>query len=476
MNLSTIAALQKKQAELIKQLQFFREQNELLRKENAVLRKLLDQNSSNSGKPPSSDTLRDRARRRSKRKKSKRKAGGQPGHKGHKLKKFEHVDKTQTHTLGSCPKCSSQRLEIEGEVKRQVVELPQPRVEVTEHTIIHYKCAGCGHKVHSGEELNLTQEVQYGPRLKAVISYLSVYQLIPYKRLTELVHHLFGIRISQGSISNFNKGLQKKIAPFIAVLKQAFTEHSCVFHTDETAIMVNKQVHWAHVYGDKRKTYLASHESRGRKAIDEINILPQATGTLVRDRYCIYACYDNVVHSYCNVHLLRNLKAVSENEQISWPAKIIKLLLQAKKQKAENPLTPLQIKRYKTKYEAILRAERPYYQAKEKKAQKNRCKRSSKPKRDPDHNLFNVLWAERSKVLRFMTNANVPFDNNQAERDLRMLKVKMKVSNQFKSQDWATVYTDIRSVIATAIKQGKDVLNCISKAYSEHELIRILAV
>lgn len=454
-------------------------ENTRLKKENIELKARLNQDSGNTGKPPSSDPLWRRAQRKPKRKKSKRKTGGQAGHQGHKLKKFAQIDTLRRHTLSHCPHCSASALEVEEEITRQEVDIPLARVEVTEHVLIKYRCRCCGHRIRSGKELGLTQEVQYGPRLKALVSYLNVYQLMPYKRLTELIKHLYGISISQGSISNFNKALQKKLQPFIARMKSAFLGHDCIIHTDETGMMINKQVHWAHVYSDKNRTYLAGHKSRGKEAIDDINILPQATGKVVTDRYHSYKCYD-LDRSFCNVHIIRNLGSINDKLPNDWPKKIIKLLLRAKEKKAEKPLTPRQIRYYITRYEAILREQRRFYQAKEKVAQKSRCRMTGRGsgavKRDPDHNLFNSLWSDRFKVMRFITHHEVPFDNNQAERDLRMLKVKMKISNQFKSLEWATVYTDIRSFVATAVKQSKDVLTCITQVHSNHDCTKILAV
>ena len=370
--------------------------------------------------------------------------------------------------------CKSKNLVFDDKVRRQVIDIPEPIIVVTEHEIWKYKCQSCLNKVEGGQDLGLTQEAQYGIRLKSLISYLNVYQIVPYKRLTELVEHLYGIQISQGTISNFNKELQSKVRPFKEAAKSLFQNKAQLIHSDETGCMVDKKPHWAHVYCDAVKTLLFAHEKRGKVAMEAIDILSQTNATVIHDRFSSYLSYDTFEHGLCNAHILRELNAIKDDLADDWSEKIQKLLLTAKKKKEQSALTKRQITQYVNKYESILRAQRPHYQKIDnlKKANPKR----GKPKRTKDHNLYLALWKHRQAVFKYITDPLVPFDNNQAERDFRMLKIKMKVSNQFKKIEWLTTFLDIRSYVGTAIKQNRDVFNCILEAHRNPDFSAQLAV
>lgn len=443
-----------------------------LEKENAELRRRLNMDSGNSSKPPSSDSPFKRKDRLTKRNKTKRKPGGQLGHKGHQLKKFKKVDFYEDHQLTHCPHCDCEKLEVRDFRIRQVADIPNPRLEVTQHSVYAYKCCGCGQPVQSHLYEDLKQEVQYGPRIKALTNYLNVHQLIPYKRLTNLIGVLYGHRISQGSISNFNASLYKNLEAFEAQLKKSFTDSVAVLHSDETGCMVSQILHWIHVYSDNKKTLLKGHAKRGREAMDEIGILPESKATIVHDRWASYRGYEQIKHALCNAHLLRDLKSV-ESEKLSWPTEIKKLLLRAKAYKDKNDLPPKRAKRLQSKYEAILRQHRSYYQQFERKIKSDQ---KGKPKRSRDHNLYKAMWKYRKSILRFIHEPDVPFDNNQAERDLRMLKVKMKISNQFKTPQWMNVHARIRSFISTAQKQEVNLFRNLIKAHQNPLEVVHLAV
>lgn len=432
--------------------------------ENKQLRRRLNMDSSNSSKPPSSDSIFKRPDRQYPQKqlrKSNKKPGGQPGHKGNHLTKFEQVDFYEDHYMESCPLCDSSSLEIVDDRIKQVVDIPAPKIEITEHYVYRYQCRHCGHVSNSDQYDQLKQEVQYGPRIKALVSYLNVYQLVPYKRLTQLIEDLYGHKISQGSISNFNKSLSSQLSDFISQLKDSLVGKDQVVHSDETGCLVSKDLHWMHVYSDASKTLLEGHKKRGKQAMDEIGVLPQAQGTIVHDRYTSYSSYKQVEHALCNAHIVRELKSIEE--QISWAGEIKKCLLQAKHYKDTQALTTVRITKLQTEYDKILRRQRRHYQQIEaslklKKNRKGRLKRST------DHNLFNALQKSTHEVLKFMYVKEVPFDNNQAERDLRMLKVKMKISNQFKTPEWMNVHANIRSYISTVHKQHKNILEYLNIA------------
>lgn len=469
-----IAVLLVRLEEQSKEIEQLVERVAQLEKENKELRRRLNLDSGNSSKPPRSDTLFKRTTRPS-RKKSHRNPGGQPGHKGSKLKKFEKIDGFEDHHLEECPLCQSAELEIKDCRIRQEVDIPEPKIEVIEHYVYAYQCNGCGQKIKSDRYTELQQEVQYGPRLKGLVNYLNVYQLIPYKRLTELLEAIYGHRISQGSISNFNKDLSNQLQGFMAQMKDTFRQPDKIIHSDETGCMVSKALFWVHVYSDQSKTLLEGHAKRGRQAIDDIGILKQAKGILIHDRFCSYKAYDQVQHGLCNAHLLRDLKAIEDKEALTWPTEIKKLLLLAKQYKDKNDLPLARAKSLQVKYESILRKQRPYYQQIENQIKAQR-KGKGRYKRGPDHNLFKDMWIYRNQILLFMYHNKVPFDNNLAERDLRMFKVKMKISNQFKSIHWVNVHASIRSFISTAVKQRQNILHCLTQAHINPHSSILLAV
>lgn len=461
---------------LAKQNSGLKQENTQLKAEIKALLGQLNQDSQNSSKPPSSDPTWKRPSRQSSSKgKKNRKPGGQKGHKGDKLKKFDKVDYHVSHKLTNCPECGSEDLVFKGKVSRQVIDIPEPVVEVTEHEIWKYKCQCCQNKVEGGTDLRLTQEAQYGIRLKSLVSYLNVYHIVPYKRLTELVKHLYGIQISQGTISNFNKELQDNVHPFKEAAKSIFQNEAQILHSDETGCMVDKDLYWAHVYSDALKTLLFGHEKRGKVAMEAIDILNQTNATVIHDRFSPYLSYDTFEHGLCNAHILRELIAIKDDAPDNWAEELQELLLKAKKKKEQNGvLTPRQIALYVNKYEFILGMQRAHYQKIDK--LKKATHKAGKPKRTKDHNLYLALWKHRHAVFKFITDPLVPFDNNQAERDLRMLKIKMKVSNQFKKIEWLITFLDIRSYVSTAIKQKRDVFNCILEAHRNPGFSAQLAV
>lgn len=424
--------------------------------ENKELRRRLKQDSSNSGKPPSSDSIFKRSTRISKKGGSSKKPGGQQGHKGNKLKRFEQVDSVQEHCFEQCPHCQGEELSVVRKISRQILDIPVPRLEATDHIFYEYKCAICKELVKDPKMDELKQQVQYGPNIKSLVNYLNVYQIIPYKRLTELIEVIYGHKISQGSISNFNKEASFKLSTFIHGVKQKLRGEKAIVHADETGCMVSKQLSWVHVYSNEMVTLLEGSSYRGKKAMDEINILPQMKGTVIHDRWSSYFQYEDVRHGLCNAHLLRNIKAVQENSNMGWLEEIKQVLLRAKE---EGKLKKKSRQYRRSKFENILRKQRAHYQKQDEILRKQKDK--GPLKRGPEHRLFIALWKYRREILLFLDDEKVPFDNNQAERDLRMLKVKMKVSNQFKSMEWLNVHTAIRSFISTAQKQKLNLFQCL---------------
>lgn len=436
---------------------------QVLEEELRELKHRLNQDSSNSSKPPSSDPIFNRPSRIGRKKKTGNKPGGQKGHKGHKLKKYEQADFEKEYHLAQCPNCKEDQLEIVGKITRQVLDIPVPRIEATDHIFYSYSCKCCKEIFRHPKHRELNQQVQYGANIKSLVNYLNVYQIIPYKRLTQLLEVLYGHKISQGSISNFNREASLKLVSFISQLKQNLSAKSQVVNADETGCMVSKQLSWVHVYSNRTVTLLEGSEYRGKKAIDKIGILPQMQGTIIHDRFGSYFQYTNVKHGLCNAHILRDIKAAQINNNMVWLENIKQILLRSKNTKDKGRLTKNSAKIWQTKFENILRNQRVYYQKQEELLRKKKPKGNLK--RPPDHKLFIAFWKYRKEILLFLHDLEVPFDNNQAERDLRMLKVKMKVSNQFKSLDWLNVHASIRSFISTAQKQKLNLFQCLENLH-----------
>lgn len=451
-----------------------RERLEILERENKELKRRLNQDSNNSSKPPSSDSIFNKADRPKKSKIGNSKRGGQPGHKGNKLNKFAKVDHHIEHKLDHCPICESQELHFLDTRSKQVLDIPIPKIEVTEHIFYNYKCRCCGENISSPLAQELNQEVQYGVNIKSVVNYLNVYQLIPYKRLTELLEVIYGHKISQGSISNFNKELNDKLGGFVEQVKLSLCHSTKVLHSDETGCMVSKALHWVHVYSDKTKTLLQGHTNRGRKAMNELGILNQSKGIFIHDRWKSYMGYDHLEHALCNAHILRELKSIEENEKKQWSTQIKKLLIKANEYKTQNNLPLKRAQRLQIEYESILRNHRPYYQEQERLLQTKNKK--GRKKRTLDHNLFMALWKYKKEILLFMHKPDVPFDNNLAERDLRMLKVKMKISNQFLSLKWLNIHATIRSYISSVQKKNLNIIESIRNAHINPALAIKVAV
>jgi transposase len=426
----------------------------------------VSKNSRNSSKPPSSDTVR---KTKSLRKKSKLKSGGQHGHPGHTLRMSENIHHTVVHTIkGQCEcgaECSKGRLiDIE---KRQVHDIPQQiNVEVTEHQAELRQCA-CGKIYTAPFPMGVNAPVQYGKRIRAYIVYLSTYQLLPQKRTTEALRDMFGVEISEGTVNNILRQAHQKLDITENAIKNAI-RLSPVMHLDETGMYVNGKRIWEHTCSTQKFTYYFCHTKRGKEAIDSGEMLRNYFGRIIHDgwrSYFDYGCF----HALCNAHHLRELVFVYERLQQKWADTLIKLLCRIKKtvdlakEAGRTNLAPATLNRYHTRYKNLIAAgyrKNPASSAIRKPGQRGRIKQSS------TRNLLDRLKTYESDVLAFMYDFNVPFDNNLAERDLRMSKVKQKISGCFRSTAGAEVFCRIRGYISTCRKHGLDVLSYLSKSFS----------
>ena len=404
-------------------------------------------NSGNSSIPPSQDPNR---KTKSLRKKSNKNVGGQKGHKGSKLLKVENPDKIVLHDITECECCKSQ-LPKEGVIKsRQIFDIPKIKIEVTEHQIITKVCKNCGKKNKTNFPKGLVQEAQYGNNVKAFAVYLQNYHMLPFKRCSELIDDLTGHKISEGSLANFQVKSYKNLEDYEVSVKKILLKSS-VLHADETGVRLNGKLHWMHVLSNEFLSYFGYHQKRGKEAINDFNIIPLYNGNLVHDRFASYFSY-TCQHSLCNAHILRELQYLWESKELKWTRNLSNLLVGIHyKIKQGKIYSTKQYERTVKEFEKLIL---PTIQ--------NYDKVYTKTK---EEKLAFALEKHKHLFLKFIKEKEVPFDNNQAERDLRMIKVKQKISGCFREPNYADYFARIRGYITTLKKNKQNVLVNIQKSF-----------
>lgn len=432
----------------------------------AELEARLNKDSHNSHNPPSSDGPAKRPQPRSLRQPSGKKSGGQNGHPGVTRCLMDEPDRVVLHAATVCVGCGA-NLETAREIyreRRQVVEIPQPRPEVTEHQAIHRVCPQC-QSVTAGEfPAEVTQPVQYGPRTKATAVYLQTYQLLPYERTVETLGDLFGVYPSEGTLASAQTTAYTQLEPVEQAIRGALSQAD-VAHVDETGIRVAGHTAWVHVMSTAFLTFYAHHAKRGRVAFEAIGLLISFGGWRVHDAWPPYLNLPGL-YALCNAHLLRELIGLHEDTHQPWTQKLIKLLLEMKAAVAaaqsagQTELVARQRAGYEAAYTRFLheglRANPP----------PKPTGQRGRPKQTPTRNLLDRLVNHRAAILAFMHDFAVPFDNNQAERDLRMLKVKQKVSGCFRSPEGADYFCRIRGYISTLRKQDYSILDALTSVFA----------
>lgn len=432
----------------------------------AQLQARLNQDSHNSHQPPSGDGPTKRPHPRSLRKRSGKKSGGQAGHPGVTRCLADDPDSLVAHMPTICAGCGA-GLETAPEIRRerrQVIEIPRPQPEVTEHQAVHKACPVCQTVTAGRFPPEVTQPVQYGPRTKAAAVYLQTNQLLPYERTVETLGDLFGVYPSEGTLAAAQAVAHAQLAPVEQAIGAALRQADVV-HVDETGMRVGGRTEWVHVVSNALLTYYAHHAKRGREAIEAIGLLIGFAGRRVHDAWAAYLGLAGL-YALCNAHLLRELIGLHEDTGQAWTQKLIRLLLKmqtavaAARAAGQTELNAKQRAGYEAAYTRFLneglRANPP---------PKPTGKRG-RPKHTPARNLLNRLGTHRAAVLAFLYDFRVPFDNNQAERDLRMLKVKQKVSGCFRSSEGADQFCRIRGYISTLRKQGYSVLDGLTSVFA----------
>ncbi len=431
--------------------------------------------SHNSSLPPSSDRFV-RAPK-SLRHKSGKKPGGQQGHRGHHLQQVEIPDEVLMHRVERCEHCQQDLREQPGEVpeRRQVMDLPTKRLWVTEHRVEEKQCPACFHLTRAVFPAEVRAPAQYGTSIQTVATYLVEGQAVPYARASQLLQELLGVQLSAGSIASFVKTCHQHLAGVEKELKAALVKAS-VLNQDETGLRVGKAGWWVHVCSTDRLTHYAAHQSRGREALDAIGIAPQFRGTSVHDGLRSYQGY-GFTQALCNVHHLRELTFVEEELKQPWARKMKDLLLNMKaeveqaKAAGQQEVDVLVLARLLRRYDELLEEG---YRANPAPPPPEK-RRRGRPKQSPARNLLDRLSQGKWAVLCFLHDFAVPFDNNLAERDLRMIKVQQKVSGCFRTEVGVTMFCRIRSYLSTLRKQGLELLSALHHTLSGHPVLPAFA-
>jgi transposase len=432
-----------------------------LRRRNAELEALVTKDSHNSSRPPSTDPPWAK-RTRSLRRPAGRRPGGQLGHAGHTLGLTQKPQRVITHRPQKCRHCSAPlaRARAASVEQRQVVELVPARLRVIEHRAEVVRCASCGRRTKAEFPEGVRARVQYGPSVLSRALYLHDYQLLPYARTAEAMRELFGCAMSAGTLSAAVRRCAAGLIETELKIKRGL-RHSLIIHADETGLRVNRKLAYVHVASSARLTHYGADARRGKGAIDEIGVLPAYRGTCVHDGWLSYTHYPNCRHALCGAHLLRELTYFEELSEVTkaWAEPLKELLLEMKGEaEREGERTPAgRVKELTSRYDRLVtegQGAQPPPSVPEL-ARRQAC------------NLLLRMERRKDEVLRFLTDPSVPFDNNQAERDLRMVKLQQKVSGCFRTEEGARRFCRIRSYLSTMRKQGRGVLRALDGACRE---------
>ena len=434
-----------------------------------ILEDQLAQHSGNSSKPPSSDGHK-KPQPRSLRPPSGKKAGAQTGHPGHRLEAVAQPTWVERHPVTVCAQCQAALAATasDGYERRQVFDIPPVRVAVTEHQAEIKRCPQCGAVNTGAFPAAVSQPVQYGPRLKAQLVYFNQYHHIPVARTCEIIADLYQQPVADGTVVTATAQVAAEVVPLMTAMQAHLVQTPETVHLDETGMRIAQKLHWVHVASTARLTYLLHHARRGAQAHAAVGILPKRTGRVMHDDYRSYWQATAATHATCNAHHLRELRFLEERYQQTWACDLAQLLCEAQqavtdaRQAGQVAVAAAPLAEFERRYQTIL--DRGYQANPLPSPPPDMPPQRGRPKQTPARNLLDRLRQHQAAVLAFMYDFNVPFDNNQAERDLRMVKLKQKVSGCFRSAEGATIFCRIRSYIATARKHGQPVLHALHSA------------
>jgi transposase len=456
-----ITALKDLVSVLLRRIEVLESENVALRAENAELRSRLNLNSKNSHKPPSSDGL---SKKPGLPKNSPKKSGGQFGHKGKTLKMVDQPDKVVLHHAPSCPCCTkvfSASDVIFIEQKRQIFDIPEPRIEVTEHRLGPIFCCG---RLHFGSfPPEVSQPVQYGSRIRALSVLLNNDYKIPLEKIKRLMGDLWGCTFNESTAVAANAGMYEALHPVEEQIKEAVLD-SEVAHFDETGMRVEKKLHWFHVASTALFTYLFVHKKRGKEALEsEASLLKDFTNRAVHDCWASYFDFEQCEHALCGAHLLRELTNLAENGS-KWASQMHRFVLKLYQACQKGTVQVADRQTWVRQFEHIChladRQEPPPKQGKR-----------GKPKNSKGRNLLNRLVKHQNEWLAFAFEQKVPFTNNQAERDIRCLKTKQKVATNFQTLKGAQHYARIQAFTSTLRKHSMNVFQNLINAFDRKTIV-----
>jgi transposase len=432
-------------------------ENERLKAENAEWRRRLGLDSTTSHKPPSSDGYKKKPIAPALPKEKGRRNGGQEGHQGKTLRRVEHPDRIEVPLPSHC-QCGGRSLSTADEHKiiqsRQVFDLPEPKLEVTEHRLGQVEC--CGVVQEGSYPAGVGAPVQYGPGVRALVTMLSVDHKMPLEPISQLFEDLFGYDLNSGTVLEALERGHEPAAPLEEATKTRLLEEEVV-HFDETGIRVAGKLYWLHTAATSSDTPWFVHEKRGEEALRSApSVSKDFKGTAMHDCGASYFKFTDARHVLCGAHLLRELKGLQESGSL-WAEEMHEFLLDLYRR----PRPIVAEEEVRQHYQIILeQAER------EEPLPIATAGRRGKPKQSPGRNLLDRLRTHQDGVLAFALEAGVPFTNNQAERDLRGIKVKLKVSGGFRTREGACIHARLQAVISTFRKRGERVFTRLRELFS----------
>jgi transposase len=434
----------------------------------------LGKTSANSSQPPSSDGYAKPKRTTSLRVPGQKPRGGQPGHRGDTLERVATPDRTEVHPVEVCAQCGVSLADVAVTTyeERQVFDIPALRIEVTAHRAEVKRCPGCGAENSGVFPMGVTGPVQYGPGVKTWATYFQTQHFVPVERTAQIIEDLTGQRVAEATLMKAQRECAAAIAPATAAIK-AQLRAAPVAHFDESGLRVAGKLQWLHGASTDELTDYTVHAQRGPAAMDAAGILPGFAGRAVHDHWKSYFTYADGAHALCNAHHLRELKFIHEQYGQAWAETLAKLLVEMKtavdtaRDAGQQALPTDTVVAFEQRYDEALKAGYPHHPPPPPRPPPvTGGKKRGRPAQTPPLNLLDRLRDFKAETLAFMHDFRVPFDNNLAERDIRMVKVKQKVSGGFRTVEGAQGFAQMRGYLSTARKQAVNVFAAIRDAFA----------